>query len=107
MAQRSTHEDDREKIMTRVPREVYKLIRARSAVLGISMGQYAGDTLADYFGRPELMRELDGDEASSLAEWRAALELEAIRPGAKEEHQLSTDQRQEGKPEEGTAPERT
>lgn len=46
-----THEDDRARIMTRVPREVYDIIRARSAVLGISMGQYAGDVLAHHAGK--------------------------------------------------------
>ena len=46
-----THEDDRARIMTRVPREVYEAIRARSAVLGISMGQYAGDVLAHHAGK--------------------------------------------------------
>lgn len=69
MAQR-THEDDRARIMTRVPREVYDIVRARSTVLGISMGQYAGDVLAHHAGMHELC-----DEGSSLAEWLAALEL--------------------------------
>lgn len=69
MAQR-THEYDRARIMTSLPREVYDIVRARSAVLGVSMGQYVGNVLADHVGRNEVC-----DADSSLAEWLAALEL--------------------------------
>ena len=49
---------------------VYDIVRAGSAVLGISMGQYVGDVLAHHVGMNELCIE-----GSSLAEWRAGLEL--------------------------------
>ena len=62
MAQRSTHKGDRAQIMTRPPREVYDVIRARSTALGIPMGQYVADLLCHHVGMPELMRELGRDE---------------------------------------------
>lgn len=55
---RSTHKGDRAQIMARPDRVVYDIVRARSRELGIPMGQYVADVLAEHVGHPELMREL-------------------------------------------------
>ena len=60
MAQtRSTHKGDRAQIMARPPRTVYEIVKQRSAELGIPMGQYVADVLAEHVGHPELVRELN------------------------------------------------
>lgn len=60
MAQhRSTHKGDRAQIMARPDRVVYDIVRKRSRELGIPMGQYVADVLAEHVGHPELMRELN------------------------------------------------
>lgn len=55
---RSTHKGDRAQIMARPDRVVYDIVRAHSRELGIPMGQYVADVLAEHTGHPELMRGL-------------------------------------------------
>lgn len=59
MAMRSTHKGDRAQIMARPDRVVYNIVRERAADLGIPMGQYVADVLAEHVGHPELVRELN------------------------------------------------
>ena len=59
MAQRSTHTGDRGQISTRPARIVYETVKAEAAALGIPMGQYVADLLAEHTGHPELVRELN------------------------------------------------
>ena len=59
MAQRSTHKCDRGQISTRPARIVYETVKAEAAALGIPMGQYVADLLAEHTGHPELVRELN------------------------------------------------
>jgi len=58
MAQRSTHKGDRGQISTRPARIVYETVKAEAAALGIPMGQYVADLLAEDPGAPGLVREL-------------------------------------------------
>ena len=59
MAQRKTHKGDRAQIMARPDRTVYEIVKTKSAELGIPMGQYVADVLAEHTGHPELVRELN------------------------------------------------
>lgn len=58
MRHRSTYKGERAQIMARPAKIVYDIVRARSNELGIPMGQYVADVLAEHVGHPELMREL-------------------------------------------------
>lgn len=59
MAQRKTHKGDRAQIMARPDRIVYDIVKAKAAELGIPMGQYVADVLAEHTGHPDLVRELN------------------------------------------------
>ena len=59
MAQRKTHKGDRAQIMARPDRIVYEIVKTKAAELGIPMGQYVADVLAEHTGHPELVRELN------------------------------------------------
>ena len=59
MAQRSTHKGDRGQISTRPARPVYEAVKAKAAEMGITMGQYVADVLAEHTGHPDLVRELN------------------------------------------------
>lgn len=59
---RSTYKGERMQIMARPAKAVYDVIKQRSKDLGIPMGQYVADILAEHAGFPELMRELTPQE---------------------------------------------
>lgn len=44
--------------MTRPAKIVYDIIKRQASELGIPMGQYVADVLAEHVGHPELMRAL-------------------------------------------------
>lgn len=58
-AHRKTFKGDRAQIMARPDRAVYDIVRAKAAELGVPMGQYVADVLAEHVGLPELVRELN------------------------------------------------
>lgn len=45
--------------MARPDRIVYDIVKSKAAELGIPMGQYVADVLAEHTGHPELVRELN------------------------------------------------
>lgn len=59
MAQRKTHKGERGQISTRPALVVYEAVKSKAAELGIPMGQYVADVLAEHTGHPELVRELN------------------------------------------------
>lgn len=65
---RSTYKGERAQIMARPVKSVYDIIKERAGELGIPMGQYVADVLAEHVGHPELMRELTPRGAAESAD---------------------------------------
>lgn len=53
------HKGPRRQIATRVHDDVFDVVRDRSTARGLSMSQWIADVLAEYVGRPDLVRELN------------------------------------------------
>lgn len=52
---------DRTRVISRIPTDVYEILEDRRRAAGVgSVSQYVADLLANYAGRADLIRELDG-----------------------------------------------
>lgn len=56
---------ERRFLASRIPEEVYDILEdQRNAAGVVSMSQFIADLLADYTGRPDLIRELNSEKLS-------------------------------------------